>query len=154
MWYFFRMGRPKKYRFDENLFNIVRELAKDGKTEEEMCVILGISTGTLHKYKRASEKFKSALKEGRSLIDEMVEQSLLRRAMGYTVKERDVPPDVTACIFWLKNRDQANWRDRREFSGELTTQKTHAEIVQELEQRRIEEEKKAAIDVEATENES
>ena len=22
-----------------------------------------------------------------------------------------VPPDVTACIFWLKNRDPAHWRD-------------------------------------------
>jgi hypothetical protein len=22
-----------------------------------------------------------------------------------------VPPDVTACIFWLKNRDPARWRD-------------------------------------------
>ena len=21
------------------------------------------------------------------------------------------PPDVTACIFWLKNRDPAHWRD-------------------------------------------
>jgi hypothetical protein len=22
-----------------------------------------------------------------------------------------VPPDVTACILWLKNRDPAHWRD-------------------------------------------
>ena len=22
-----------------------------------------------------------------------------------------VPPDVTACIFWLKNRDPEHWRD-------------------------------------------
>jgi hypothetical protein len=22
-----------------------------------------------------------------------------------------VPPDVTACIFWLKNRDPTAWRD-------------------------------------------
>jgi hypothetical protein len=22
-----------------------------------------------------------------------------------------VPPDVTGCIFWLKNRDPAHWRD-------------------------------------------
>ena len=22
-----------------------------------------------------------------------------------------VPPDVTACIFWLKNRNPAQWRD-------------------------------------------
>jgi len=23
-----------------------------------------------------------------------------------------VPPDVTACIFWLKNRKRAEWRDK------------------------------------------
>jgi hypothetical protein len=22
-----------------------------------------------------------------------------------------VPPDVTACIFWMKNRDPQHWRD-------------------------------------------
>ena len=25
--------------------------------------------------------------------------------------QEHVPPDVTACIFWLKNRDPARWRD-------------------------------------------
>ena len=25
--------------------------------------------------------------------------------------EAHVPPDVTAAIFWLKNRDPAHWRD-------------------------------------------
>ena len=25
-----------------------------------------------------------------------------------------VPPDVTACIFWLKNRDPAHWRDTQQ----------------------------------------
>jgi hypothetical protein len=25
-----------------------------------------------------------------------------------------VPPDVTACIFWLKNRDPEHWRDTRQ----------------------------------------
>jgi hypothetical protein len=26
-----------------------------------------------------------------------------------------VPPDVTACIFWLKNRDPTHWRDAWQF---------------------------------------
>jgi hypothetical protein len=25
-----------------------------------------------------------------------------------------VPPDVTACIFWLKNRDPQHWRDTQQ----------------------------------------
>ena len=28
-----------------------------------------------------------------------------------------VPPDTTACIFWLKNRRKDEWRDRQEHTG-------------------------------------
>lgn len=28
--------------------------------------------------------------------------------------EEEVPPDTTACIFWLKNRRSDLWRDKRE----------------------------------------
>jgi hypothetical protein len=58
-----------------------------------------------------------------------VERSLYERAVGYNYEAtkifmpagrekpvyapyiEHVPPDVTACIFWLKNRDPENWRD-------------------------------------------
>jgi hypothetical protein len=30
-----------------------------------------------------------------------------------------VPPDVTACIFWLKNRDPQHWRDTRQLEHVL-----------------------------------
>jgi hypothetical protein len=61
--------------------------------------------------------------------DSRVERSLYERANGYTydaVKifmpagakkpvyapyREHVPPDTTAAIFWLKNRDPARWRD-------------------------------------------
>jgi hypothetical protein len=58
-----------------------------------------------------------------------VENSLYERATGYSYNAvkivlpygsrepvyapytEHVPPDVTACIFWLKNRDPGKWRD-------------------------------------------
>jgi hypothetical protein len=58
-----------------------------------------------------------------------VERSLYERANGYNFEAvkifmppnrekpvyapyvEHVPPDVTACIFWLKNRDPQHWRD-------------------------------------------
>jgi hypothetical protein len=65
----------------------------------------------------------------RSVADNRVERSLYERAVGYNYEavkifmpanrekpvyakyiER-VPPDVTAGIFWMKNRDPENWRD-------------------------------------------
>jgi hypothetical protein len=57
-----------------------------------------------------------------------VEQSLYRRAVGYSYDAvrimgyageythvpyvEHLPPDTTACIFWLKNRRRDLWRDR------------------------------------------
>jgi hypothetical protein len=32
----------------------------------------------------------------------------------YAPYTEHVPPDVTACIFWLKNRDPKNWRDSQQ----------------------------------------
>jgi hypothetical protein len=69
-----------------------------------------------------------ALSQNHTAVDARVERSLYQRAVGYSydaVKifcKKDgeifeapyvehVPPDVTACIFWLKNRDPAHWRD-------------------------------------------
>ena len=31
-----------------------------------------------------------------------------------TTVRRHYPPDVTACIFWLKNRQREHWRDKVE----------------------------------------
>ena len=58
-----------------------------------------------------------------------VKRSLYARAVGYNYEAvkifmpanrekpvivpyiEHVPPDVTACIFWLENRDPQHWRD-------------------------------------------
>jgi hypothetical protein len=74
-------------------------------------------------------QFGEALKIGKSEADDRVERSLYQRAVGYTypaVKifmpagakapiyapyEEHVPPDVTAGIFWSKNRRPDKWRD-------------------------------------------
>ena len=67
-------------------------------------------------------------KAGKAEADVRVERSLYQRAVGYSydavkifcdkngkvtrVPYREhVPPDFTAHIFWLKNRDPAHWRD-------------------------------------------
>jgi len=61
-------------------------------------------------------------------------EALYERAIGYTAPdchvsqykgivtvtpfEKHFPPDTTACIFWLKNRKPAEWRDRSEVALE------------------------------------
>ena len=76
-----------------------------------------------------SWSFRAALKVGKEAADQRVERSLYQRAVGYSYDAvkifmpagakkpvyapyvEHVPPDTTAAIFWLKNRDPAHWRD-------------------------------------------
>lgn len=37
----------------------------------------------------------------------------------YLPYREHVPPDVTACIFWLKNRKPADWRDAQQMEHVL-----------------------------------
>ena len=61
-----------------------------------------------------------ALKESKDVADYQVENSLYRLATGYVDSEgKWHPPNITAIIFWLKNRKPQEWREKRElYEGE------------------------------------
>ncbi|MBL7685225.1 MAG: helix-turn-helix domain-containing protein [Deltaproteobacteria bacterium] len=128
-------GRPSKY--DTIDMVLLQKLSAAGLTDKQMSEVFEISEDTFNEYKKRPE-FSETLKEGKSIADEKVERALFERALGFTHKEtkffahegividsREVdkvyPPDVTACIFWLKNRNPKEWRDKQEMihSGEV-----------------------------------
>lgn len=101
--------------------------ARDGLTDEQIANNIGISRSTLNDWKDKYSDISDTLKRGKEVVDYEVENALLKRALGYTVKEekltkdgevieleREVPGDVTAQIFWLKNRKPSTWRDKPE----------------------------------------
>lgn len=118
--------------------------ARDGLIDEQIAKNIGISRATLSNWKNKHQLIARALVRGKEVVDREVENALLKRALGYTYEEvtvqrqeveedvfesvevkrvkRQVPPDTTALIFWLKNRKPDTWRDRREIdhSGEMT----------------------------------
>jgi hypothetical protein len=71
------------------------------------------------------------------LADQRVERSLYQRAVGYNYESvkifmpanrskpvyakyiEHVPPDVTACIYWSKNRMPDRWRDQQNIEHSL-----------------------------------
>jgi hypothetical protein len=79
--------------------------------------------------------FLAAIKTPKEIADKRVERSLYERATGYTYESVKIfcntktgevtqvpytehfPPDPTAMIFWLKNRDKEHWRDVKAISG-------------------------------------
>ena len=116
--------------------------ARDGLIEEQIAHNMGVSRSTLSDWKNKHPLIIQALAKGKEVSDREVENALFKRATGYTYEEitverekvdgefqsietkrvkRQVPPDTTAIIFWLKNRKTDVWRDRREIdhSGEM-----------------------------------
>lgn len=110
--------------------------ARDGLTDEQIAKNIGISKDTFYRWKNNFQDFSDTLKKGKEVVDRQVENALLKRALGYDSKEvvrelvldpqgnkrmmetkeviKPVPPDVTAQIFWLKNRRPDLWRDKRD----------------------------------------
>lgn len=143
--------------------------ARDGLTDEQIAHNMGISRSTLNEWKKKYSDISDTLKRGKEVTDIMVENSLLKRALGYEYKEqkyaqvemseeehflkqqiavnkykldhpeatleeirlveigvskfksvlveektKEVPPDVTAQIFWLKNRKPNEWREKQQ----------------------------------------
>ena len=126
-----KMGRPTK--LTEKAKNAFRMMAEKGLTEKEMALCFDIDESTLTKWKQRNEKFFTSLKDWKLTADAQVEKSLFMRAKGFkipsvhisnhqgditqTVIQKYYPPETLAGIFWLKNRQPAKWRDRKEVSG-------------------------------------
>jgi len=122
--------------------------ARDGLTDKQIAYNIGISEQTLNVWKKTYPSFSESLKRGKEVVDRMVENALLQKALGYKdtvrkaikckeviydngkrVSEKEhieyadeeiyVPPDTTAAIFWLKNRKQEEWRDKRNVESKI-----------------------------------
>ena len=66
---------------------------------------MGISRPTLYNWREKSPAITAALKRGGDVADERVENALYRAACE---------GNITAQIFYLKNRKPFYWRDKRE----------------------------------------
>ena len=129
--------------------------AKDGLTDEQIAQNIGIARGTLYDWKNKYPDIDDALKIGKEVADRQVENALFKRALGYEYEEtkqivekdeqgkdrkrvekitKKALPDVTAQIFWLKNRKPVEWRDKQniEHSGNIDVTTKAKEIEKEL----------------------
>lgn len=105
--------------------------ARDGLTDEQIAHNMKISVATLYNYKNKYLEILETLKKGKEIVDYEVENSLLKKALGYTKtlnkqkvtnlgdvidykEEIHVAPDTTAIIYWLNNRRPKQWRNKQE----------------------------------------
>ena len=117
--------------------------ARDGLTDEQIAQNMAIGYSTLQTWKMKYQDIRDTLKRGKEVVDLQVENALLKRALGYEYEEvyekyelgtltekkvtkKQVVPDTTAQIFWLKNRRPDKWKDKQDVqvSGELKEEQT------------------------------
>lgn len=126
------MARGKfEYWLTEDGLTLLEGWAREGLTDEQLAGKMQINPATLYDWKKKYPKISEALKKGKEIVDIQVENALLKRALGYEFQEerversvkdgvkvvqtiKHVVPDVTAQIFWLKNRRPDRWREKPE----------------------------------------
>lgn len=134
------VGRPSAFR--PEYAEQAAKLCRLGAIDLDLADFFDVSEVTINAWKKAHPEFLKSLKDAKAEADRSVAESLLDRAQGASftvqkevklkkewwengkkfVEERvevvdlqmEVPPDTTACIFWLKNRRPDLWRDKQE----------------------------------------
>ena len=111
---------------EQDKLTLLEGWSRDGLTNEQIANNIGINVKTLYDWKNKESNISNALKKGKEVVDIEVENALLKRALGYKYDEvtyengvetkrvtKEVQPDTTAQIFWLKNRKPKNWKDKQ-----------------------------------------
>lgn len=141
-------GKYQEWLEPEGLLKI-EGWARDGLTDEQIAHNMGISTSTLYEWKNAHSEISETLKRGKEVIDRQVENALLKRALGYEYEEiaekfeggvlterkitkKQVVPDTTAQIFWLKNRKAKDWKDNPVYNADEDALKRLDAVLEKL----------------------
>lgn len=125
-----KVGRKTKYDdfIDRKGLVLVEGWARDGLTDLQIAKNIGVAMSTFCDWKNKHPEFSEALKRSKDVADFEVENALFKKAkMG----------DVTAQIFWLKNRKPKQWRDKVSFVDETQLAKLD-EMVATIEKVRAE----------------
>ena len=121
---------------------LLRGWARDGLKDKQIAENIGCSISTLCEWKNKFPEFSEALKKGKDIADYIVENELFESCktrtvtvkkpfklktvkvdgkkrleeerIEYTEEQVVVPANVTAQIFWLKNRKKTKWSERAE----------------------------------------
>jgi hypothetical protein len=119
------MGRPTSFHPD--MCEEAHNYCLLGATNDELAEFFDVSPSTIDRWIAERSDFRDAVRSGRVAADAKVARGLYARAIGYERKvEREVilggelkpltstvhyPPNVQACIFWLRNRRRRTWSD-------------------------------------------
>jgi transposase-like protein len=141
------VGAPTKY--DPKIYpRIAKLLAQRGAILSEIADCFDVTTRTLSNWLNDYPELREAIDAGNDVFNPRVERALAERAIGFYADVEEVfvidkklekkivrkyyPPDVRACIFFLKNRQSDRWRDVQRHEVNPTSLRSSEEIRQAL----------------------
>lgn len=128
------MAQSKYFTNVEPRFKDIEAWAEKGLSDRQIAENLGIAYSTFREYKKKFPALSALLKKGKDCAIKQVENALFKKAIGYTYKEKirelrmneetgkeelvvvkevnkNVPADLGAMIFILKNKKPEEWQD-------------------------------------------
>lgn len=84
--------------------------ARAGLSQDQIAKNMGIGRTTLYEWKAKAPYIQNAIKKGKEVVDYEVENALLKSALE---------GNITAQIFWLKNRKPKEWREKIEVKEDV-----------------------------------
>lgn len=142
-------GRPSRYETEiKDKLPAVQGWAMQGLDKKQIASNLGIHISTLCEYQNKYKEFAEALKKGREVANFEVVNALHENATGYWRTEQVVsqkrtvgynkegkriettepvivevqrwyPANVTAQIYWTKNRMPTEWCDKKDIGAKI-----------------------------------
>ena len=116
-------GKWQQWLTPEGLIRL-RGWAMDGLDDEQIARDkVGVSRQTLYNWRKKYEEIDEALRMGKDVADRHVENALYKSA---------IEGNVTAIIFWLKNRKPDKWRDMKNIDANIESIKKLDKILGDI----------------------
>lgn len=108
-----------EYWLTNDGLTLIEGWVREGLSDEQLAHNMGINRTTLYDWQKKYPDIANTMKKTKEVVDFYVENALIQEALR---------GNVTAQIFWLKNRKPKQWRDK---PIEITTEdvKQHKALI-------------------------